>query len=71
MKLKNPNYIDPVDTYIATHTAAIQGFFAERTTDEFIAFDDVRARFPGEAANLTDGMIAEICQRLNIAVASE
>lgn len=69
MKIQNPNYADPVRAYVAAKKNAIQTWLASLPTDkQFITPAEIRAQFPGEAAKLTDGTIAEICKVIGLAV---
>lgn len=69
MKIKNPNYIDKVESYVAAKKAAIQTWLAGLPADKrHITPDEIRAQFPAEAAKLTDGTIAEICKVIGLTV---
>lgn len=68
MKIKNPFYIDPVATYALSVKQAVSAYLQANATLKTIEFSKVRADFPGEAVFLTDGVIAEICKTLGVAV---
>lgn len=69
MKIKNPLFADPVTAYVTSRKTAIQNFLASQpTTKRHISADEIRAAFPGEAAKLTDGTIAEICRVLALEI---
>lgn len=69
MKIKNPNYIDPVNAYVAAKKGAINTWLAGRPTNQqFITPAEIRAQFPAEADSLTDGTIAEICKAIGLTI---
>ena len=74
MKFKNPNFVEPVDSYtqktlafISEKKAEIQLYIDGLPVDqETIDFDEVRAYFTDIADKLTDGMIHQILIDLDI-----
>lgn len=69
MKIKNPNYADPVKVYVAAKKAAINTYLAGLPANKtHITPDEIRAAFPAEAAKLTDGTIAEIAAALGLVI---
>lgn len=68
MKIRNPNYIDPVATFVAANKAAMQSWLAGQSGKEFVLPAEIRAAFPALADKLTDGMIHEIARALALEV---
>ncbi len=66
MKIRNPSYVSPVAAFVAANKDAISVWLAGK--GEFVTADDIRAAFPTKAAQLTDGMIAEICNALGLVI---
>lgn len=67
MKIRNPNFVDPTSAFVAANKANIDSWIKSRP-GEWITDDQIRAQFPALAAQLTDGMIAEIAKALNLTV---
>lgn len=69
MKIRNPNFADPVAAFVASKKGAIQAWIATRpATEQFITAEQLRAKFPDDADKLTDGMIEEIARALGLGV---
>lgn len=62
MKVYNPNFVDPIMTQAAALTAQIETWFATNPGVASVTAAQIRTAFPGVAAQLTDGMIAQIAQ---------
>lgn len=69
MRIKNPNFADPVAAYVAGKKNAIGTWLAGQPANKrFITPADIRAQFPADADRLTDGTIAELCKALGLSI---
>lgn len=69
MKIKNPDYVDPVAVLVTANKAAFRAVFKSRLTDSHLTFEELRAALPpGLADKLTDGVIDEICKSLGLEI---
>jgi hypothetical protein len=71
IKIRNPNFVDTVTTWVTANKAAIQQFFVDHAATEVLTGDAIRAALPALADKLTDGTIAEIARTLDIEVLPE
>lgn len=68
MKLRNPQYVPPSTAIVTARKSAVSSYLTANAAFEYIDFSKVRADNPALAADLTDGVIAEICKSLGIEV---
>lgn len=71
MRIQNPNFSDPATAFISGKKNAIQAWLSGLGAEKrFVSADEIRAQFPAEAKQLTDGTIAEIAKALGLKVES-
>lgn len=74
MKVVNPYYSDPVQTFAENKAAQVQTFLQNNDSQKVLTFDEVRAAFPDVtdpqtgSKPMTDGSIAAIFQHLGYEV---
>lgn len=68
IRLKNPAYVPPIMATVNLRKAAVNTYLTNNAAFAEITFDKIRADNPALAADLTDGVIAEICKALGIDV---
>lgn len=63
MRIKNPNYVDPITAKATAIGAKIKAAMTSEMNKNGFTLDELKAKFPGDAADLTPGMLSEIAQR--------